>query len=68
MTAADAGELRTDRLRLRAMTLADTARVVDLYVDPRVNRHSPTGAPTPPADALTLWRNEGLTGSKVECA
>jgi [ribosomal protein S5]-alanine N-acetyltransferase len=39
-------ELRTERLRLRAPTLGDMSRVVALSTDPRVNRHSPSGAPT----------------------
>jgi ribosomal-protein-alanine N-acetyltransferase len=41
-----AADLRTDRLRLREITEVDVEAVVALSCDPRVNRHSPTGAPT----------------------
>jgi RimJ/RimL family protein N-acetyltransferase len=69
VTAARGGasaELRTERLCLRAMTLADTTRVVGLYVDPRVNRHSPSGAPTAAEsrdrvrESVAAWARNGI--------
>jgi RimJ/RimL family protein N-acetyltransferase len=65
-------ELHTGRLRLRAMTIADTARTVELYVDPRVNRHSPTGAPTVAEgqarvrEAVSAWERDGIGHWVVE--
>lgn len=65
-------ELRTERLRLRAPTLADTARVVALSTDPRVNRHSPSGPPTEQASraaaraSITAWQRDGIGHWLVE--
>jgi [ribosomal protein S5]-alanine N-acetyltransferase len=59
-------EIRTERLRLAPMTLADSARVVGLYVDPRVNRHSPSGAPTAAEsrrrvrESVAAWARDGI--------
>lgn len=64
--ARERADLRTERLRLRAMTIADTARVVELFTDPRVNRHSPTGAPTAAEsrtrvrESVTAWERDGI--------
>jgi RimJ/RimL family protein N-acetyltransferase len=64
--ACQRADLRTTRLRLRAMTIADTARIVELYTDPRVNRHSPTGAPsaaesrTRVREAVAAWERDGI--------
>jgi ribosomal-protein-alanine N-acetyltransferase len=68
----DVSELRTERLRLRVPTLADTSRVVALSTDPRVNRHSPTGAPTVEQsraavrDAIAAWRRDRIGHWLVE--
>jgi ribosomal-protein-alanine N-acetyltransferase len=65
-------ELRTERLRLRAPTLADMARMVALSTDPRVNRHSPSGAPTVQQsrasvrDSIAAWRRDGIGHWLVE--
>lgn len=65
-------ELRTERLRLRAPTLADTSRLVALLTDPRVNRHSPSGAPTVPEsrtsvrESIAAWRRDGIGHWLVE--
>lgn len=65
-------ELRTGRLLLRAPTLADTARVVALSTDPRVNRHSPSGPPTDLESraavraSITAWRRDGIGHWLVE--
>jgi ribosomal-protein-alanine N-acetyltransferase len=65
-------ELRTGRLRLRAMTIADTARVVALFTDPRVNRHSPTGAPSAGEsrmrvrESVAAWERDGIGHWVVE--
>jgi RimJ/RimL family protein N-acetyltransferase len=65
-------ELRTERLRLRAPTLADMSRVVALSIDPRVNRHSPTGPPTAQQgqaslrDAIAAWHRDGIGHWLVE--
>ena len=69
----DLTELRTERLRLRVPTLADTSRVVALSTDPRVNRHSPMGAPTVEQsraavrDAIAAWRRDRIGHWLVEC-
>jgi [ribosomal protein S5]-alanine N-acetyltransferase len=66
-------ELRTERLLLRAPTLADTSRVVALSTDPRVNRHSPSGAPTAQESraafraSIAAWRRDGIGHWIVEC-
>ena len=68
----DVTELSTCRLRLRAMTIADTARVVKLYADPRVNAHSPTGAPTESQsrarvrESVAAWNRDGIGHWVVE--
>ena len=66
-------ELRTERLRLRAPTSADMSRVVALDTDPRVNRHSPSGAPTVTESrskfhgTIAAWRRDGIGHWLVEC-
>jgi RimJ/RimL family protein N-acetyltransferase len=70
--ARELAELRTGRLRLRAMTLADAPRVVKLYVDPRVNRHSPSGAPSVAQsrarlrESVAAWNRDGIGHWVVE--
>jgi ribosomal-protein-alanine N-acetyltransferase len=65
-------ELRTERLRLRAPTLADMSRVVALSTDPRVNRHSPSGPPTVQQSrvavrtAIAAWHRDGIGHWLVE--
>jgi ribosomal-protein-alanine N-acetyltransferase len=65
-------ELHTQRLLLRAPTLADTARVATLSTDPRVNRHSPSGPPTDPESraavraSITAWQRDGIGHWLVE--
>ena len=65
-------ELRTERLRLRAPTLADMSRVVALSIDPRVNRHSPSGPPTVEQSrvavrtAIAAWDRDGIGHWLVE--
>jgi [ribosomal protein S5]-alanine N-acetyltransferase len=65
-------ELRTERLRLRAPTLADMSRVVALSTDSRVNRHSPSGAPTVQQsraavrDSIAAWHRDGIGHWLVE--
>jgi RimJ/RimL family protein N-acetyltransferase len=65
-------ELTTRRLRLRAMTIADTARVAKLYADPRVNSHSPTGTPTVAQsrarvrESVAAWNRDGIGHWVVE--
>jgi ribosomal-protein-alanine N-acetyltransferase len=65
-------ELRTERLLLRAPTLADTSRVVALSTDPRVNRHSPTGPPTVEQsraavrESIAAWGRDGIGHWLVE--
>ncbi len=66
-------ELRTERLRLRAPTLADMTRVVALSTDPRVNRHSPSGTPTVQQsraafrESIAAWDRDGIGHWLVEC-
>ena len=70
--ACQRADLRTTRLRLRAMTIADTARIARLYADPRVNRHSPTGAPSVAEsrarvrEAIAAWERDGIGHWVVE--
>jgi ribosomal-protein-alanine N-acetyltransferase len=59
-------DLRTPRLRLRVPTGRDVEAIGRLISDPRVNQHSPTGAPSP-GDARTSaqlyvedWRRDGI--------
>jgi [ribosomal protein S5]-alanine N-acetyltransferase len=65
-------ELRTERLRLRAPTLSDMSRVVALSIDPRVNRHSPSGPPTVEQSraavrmAIAAWDRDGIGHWLVE--
>jgi [ribosomal protein S5]-alanine N-acetyltransferase len=65
-------ELRTERLLLRAPTLADTARVVALSTDSCVNRHSPSGPPSERASraaaraTITAWHRDGIGHWLVE--
>jgi len=65
-------DLRTRRLRLRAMTVADTTRIVELYTDPRVHVHSPTGAPTVAQsrsrvrETVAAWNRDGIGHWVVE--
>ena len=69
---AQIAELHTDRLRLRAMTIADTPRVVELFTDPRVHRHSPTGAPSAAEsrarvrESVAAWQRDGIGHWVVE--
>jgi ribosomal-protein-alanine N-acetyltransferase len=65
-------ELRTERLLLRAPTLADMSRLVALSTDPRVHRHNPSGAPTVPesraavCESIGAWRRDGIGHWLVE--
>jgi ribosomal-protein-alanine N-acetyltransferase len=65
-------ELRTERLLLRAPTLADMSRIVALSTDPRVNRHSPSGPPTARESraavrtSIACWRRDGIGHWVVE--
>lgn len=65
-------ELRTERLLLRAPTLADMSRLVALSTDPRVNRHSPSGPPTvlqsraAVRQSIAAWRRDGIGHWVVE--
>jgi RimJ/RimL family protein N-acetyltransferase len=65
-------ELRTERLLLRAPTLADMSRLVALSTDPRVNRHSPSGPPTVQEsraavrEAIAAWSRDGIGHWVVE--
>jgi [ribosomal protein S5]-alanine N-acetyltransferase len=66
-------ELQTERLRLRAPTLADMSRMVALSTDPRVNLHSPSGSPTAEQSrvavrtAIAAWDRDGIGHWLVEC-
>jgi RimJ/RimL family protein N-acetyltransferase len=68
----DVADLRTARLRLRAMTVADTPRIVELFTDPRVNRHSPTGSPSAAESRIRVrqtvaaWERDGIGHWVVE--
>jgi RimJ/RimL family protein N-acetyltransferase len=65
-------ELRTERLLLRAPTLADMSWMVALSTDPRVNRHSPSGPPTVQESraavrtSIACWRRDGIGHWLVE--
>jgi [ribosomal protein S5]-alanine N-acetyltransferase len=65
-------ELQTERLRLRAPTLADMSRLEALSTDPRVNRHSPSGPPTVQQsraavrESITAWHRDGIGHWVVE--
>jgi ribosomal-protein-alanine N-acetyltransferase len=65
-------ELRTERLLLRAPTLADMSRIVALSTDPHVNRHSPSGPPTVRESraavrtSIACWRRDGIGHWVVE--
>jgi RimJ/RimL family protein N-acetyltransferase len=60
------GERVTERLRLRPLSEPDLAAVVAINTDPRTNRHSPTGPPTPAeSEALARqfvreWERDGI--------
>jgi RimJ/RimL family protein N-acetyltransferase len=69
---AELRDLRTPRLRLRAPTDTDIEAIARLSSDPRVNQHSPTGAPslevarTSARRFVEDWRRDGISFWVIE--